>query len=312
MPALSQQLVSGSGEHVVTVADATIAPGIDGATLQAMPGSARTADDVQPPRFAQIVHDLRDGIIEHCERRGERLDTPSGLLTLDTNSVLAADRGRLPLRLLAESGAGPIAGRRVLDVGAGFGALALYYAHLGAEVVAVDPNEQRMRVAVEIAKRHGLALSAVAGHAQSLPFHDQSFDLAIANNSLCYIVDAQTRRTALAEINRILRPGGWLVVRNPNRLHPRDQFTGLPLLGMLPLPLARRVTDAMGRHRSEVLLRSPRGAVRELRRAGFSHARWQPEPDRRLGARFAGYQHLTARRHSDDRRPAHTRPDSVS
>jgi ubiquinone/menaquinone biosynthesis C-methylase UbiE len=265
-----------------------------------------------PPRFAEIVHDLRDLIIEHYERRGERLDTPAGLLTLDTNSVLAADRGRLLLRLLAERGAGSISGRRVLDVGAGFGALALYYAHLGAEVVAVDPNEQRMRVAVEIAKRHGLALSAIAGHAQSLPFPDASFDLAVANNSLCYIVDAHEHRAALVEIERTLRPGGWLAMRNPNRLHPRDQFTGVPLLGLLPLPLARRVTRALDLHRSEVRLRSPGGAARELRRAGFSHARWQPEPDRRLGGRFAGYQHVTARRRAAEPHASRTRPHKPS
>jgi ubiquinone/menaquinone biosynthesis C-methylase UbiE len=251
------------------------------------------------------VHDLRDHIIEHYERRGEHLDTPAGLLTLDTNSILAADRGRLLLRLLAEGGAGSIEGRRVLDVGAGFGALALYYAHLGAEVVAVDPNEQRMRVAVTIAERHGLALRAVGSHAQSLPFPDESFDLAIANNSLCYIVDVREHRAALEEIKRILRPGGWLAMRNPNRLHPRDQFTGLPLLGLLPLALARHVTRAMDVHRSEVRLRSPGGTVRELRKAGFAYARWRAEPNRRLGARFAGYQHVTARRREEE--PSHIR-----
>jgi ubiquinone/menaquinone biosynthesis C-methylase UbiE len=249
-----------------------------------------------PPRFAELVHDLRDGIVEHYDRLGECLSTPAGLLTLDTNSVLAASRGRLLLRLLAEQGAGPVAGSHVLDVGAGFGALALYYAHLGAEVTAVDPHESRMQVAVEIAQRRGLALSATPVRAQSLPFPNESFDLAIANNSLCYIVDAHEHRTALKEIYRVLRPGGWLAVRNPNRLHIRDQFTRLPLVSLMPLALARRVTDAMNRHRSEVRLRTPGGAVRELRRAGFSQVRWRPQPGRRLGARFAGYQHVVARR----------------
>jgi ubiquinone/menaquinone biosynthesis C-methylase UbiE len=253
-----------------------------------------------PPRFAELVHDLRDGIVEYYEQLGESLDTPAGLLTLDTNSVLAASRGRLLLRLLAEQGAGPVIGRRVLDVGAGFGALALYYAHLGGEVVAVDPHESRMQVAVEIARRRGLALSATPVRAQSLPFPDRSFDLAIANNSLCYIIDAREHRAALKEIYRVLRPGGWLAVRNPNRLHFRDQFTGLPLVSLLPLPLARRVTDTLHRHRSEVHLRSPGGAVRELRKAGFSQVRWRPQPGRRLGARFAGYQHVIARRPSPD------------
>jgi ubiquinone/menaquinone biosynthesis C-methylase UbiE len=258
--------------------------------------SAQLKHAVGPPAFAPIAHDLRDVIIEHYERRSESLDTPAGLVTLDTNSMLAARRGRLLLRLLAEQGAGSIAGRRVLDLGAGFGALALYFAHLGAEVVAVDPNEQRLGVALEIAERRGLAVSAVIAHAQCLPLEDSSVDLVVANNSLCYIVDEDVSSAALDEVLRVLRPGGWLIVRNPNRLHPRDQFTGLPLLGVLSPSLAQRVVARLGRHRSQVRLRSAGGSVRQLRAAGFSEVRWRARTGRRRGSRFAAYHHLLARR----------------
>ncbi len=257
---------------------------------------ARAPATPVPPAFAALAHDLRDRIIEHCEQSGERLDTPAGVMTLDTNSVLAAGRGRLLLRLLAQEGVGSIAGRRVLDLGAGFGALSLYFAHLGANVVAVDPNEQRMRVAQTIADKRGLPLSTVAASAQSLPFKDASFDVVVANNSLCYLVGEQLHDEAMREIHRVLRPGGWVVMRNPNRLHPRDQFTSLPLLPLLPPALAQRATRALGRHRSHVQLRSPGAAVRTLRRAGFAHARWRPRPGGGFGERFAGYHHVLARR----------------
>jgi len=246
------------------------------------------------PSFAQLTHDLRDGIIEHYEQLGEQLDTPAGLMTLDTNSVLAAGRGRLLLRLLAEAGTGSIAGWHVLDLDAGFGAFALYCAHLGADVVAADPDEQRMQVAVAIAARRGLAVRALAARAQELPLPDASFDLVIANNSLCYILEEAQRRLALSEIHRVLRPGGWLVTRNPNRLHPRDRFTGLPLLGLLAPTRAQRMTDAPGRQGSNVRLHS-RGAMRELRRAGFTQVRRRAQPGRVPGARFADY-HVLARR----------------
>ncbi len=258
--------------------------------------AANPSSAPMPPAFAVLAHDLRSGIIEHCERRGERLDTPAGLLTLDTNSVLAARRGRLLLRLLAERGMGSISGLRVLDVGAGFGALALYFAHLGAHVVAVNPNEQRMRVALSIAQRRGLDLRIAAARAQSLPFPDACFDLVVANNSLCYIADRDGHRAALSEMHRVLAAGGWVALRNPNRLHLRDQFTGLPLLGLLPAPLTRRVTHTLGRHRSEVRLLSPGGAARELRGVGFAYARWRPHPGQGPRDRFAGYHHVLARR----------------
>jgi len=253
-------------------------------------------DASTPPAFAALTRDLRDEIIENCERFGQRLDTPAGQLTLDTNSVLAAQRGRLLLRLLAEQGMGSVSELRVLDLGAGFGALALYFAHLGAEVVAVDPNERRLRVALAIAQRRGLHLRIVAADARSLPFPDASFDLVVANNSLCFIVDRSEHRAALSEMHRVLRPGGWVVMRNPNRLHPREQFTGLPLLGLLPPTFARGTLRALGRSRPELLLLSPGGAVRALRRVGFTGARWRAQPGHGVGARFASHHHALARR----------------
>ncbi len=258
--------------------------------------SAQPPETFSPPEFAPIAHELRDEIIEYYERRGERIDTPAGLVTLDTNSMLAAHRGRLLLRLLAEAGAGPLEGQRVLDLGAGFGSLALYCAYLGAEVVAVDPNHDRAAVALAIAERRGLPLSSVCAHAQSLPLADASVDLVVANNCLGYIVERDAHARALREIHRVLRPDGWLIVRNPNRFHPRDPFTGVPLLGLLSPPLAERAFAKLGRHRSRVRLRTPGGSVRELRRAGFGQVRWRTAPGQRRPGRLASFYHVLARR----------------
>jgi ubiquinone/menaquinone biosynthesis C-methylase UbiE len=241
---------------------------------------------------------LRDQVIDYYERTGARLDTPAGRRTLDTNSSLAADRGRLLLRVLAEAGAGPVAGRRVLDLGAGFGALSVYFAHLGAEVVAVDPHEDRMGVGIAVARRYGLAVNSVPAHGQVLPLPDGAFHVAVINNSLCYVVDRASRRAALAELARVLLPGAWVVVRDPNRLAILDPFTGAPLLAMLPPRLSQWAARGLRRHRSNVRLRTPPGLVHELRRAGFTQVRWRSVAGRRVSSssRLAPYHHVVARR----------------
>jgi SAM-dependent methyltransferase len=249
-----------------------------------------------PPRFANLSRALRDEVIQYYEQTGKRLEGVEGIKTLDTNSTLAADRGRLLLRILADAGGGPVTGRRVLDLGAGFAAVSVYLAHIGAEVVAVDPNAGRLDVGLRVARRYRLPVAAVTAHADCLPLPDASFHVVVANNSLCYIVDPQVRRAALSEIFRVLMPRGWLVMRNPNRLSPIDPFTGLPLLATMPPALARQAARLAGRDRSHVRLMSPGGAARELTALGFSDAMRRPPPHKRAGWQFGRYHHVVARR----------------
>ncbi len=55
---------------------------------------------------------------------------------------------------------------------------------------------------------------------QDLQLPDAGFDIAVLNNSLCYIVPTNERMAALSEALRVLEPGGVLISRNPNRWHP--------------------------------------------------------------------------------------------
>jgi SAM-dependent methyltransferase len=245
--------------------------------------------------FAPVATALRDEVIEHYERIGSHLNTPAGLRTLDTNSLLVAERGRLLIRLLAEEGSGPICGKTLLDLGAGFAALSTYFAHLGADVIAVDPYPDRMSVGASVADRHALTIRTIAAHADALPIATQSVDIVVANNVFCYMVDRRKRLAALDEVARVLVPGGWLVSRDPNRITPFDPFTGLPFVSLMPPRLATSMMRLLGRHRSHVRLTSPSAAARELRRAGFTQVRVQPIARQRLGRRFGRYHHVVAR-----------------
>jgi ubiquinone/menaquinone biosynthesis C-methylase UbiE len=252
--------------------------------------------------FTPIADSLRSKVLSFYEERGESLDGAAGENTLETNSGYVERRATPLLETLRRvTGRDTIDGLRLIDLGCGFGALAVFFARQGAIVTGIDPIGDRLEVGRAVAAEHDLPVEFSQGRMEKLDFADESFDLAIQNNSLCYITDREDRRSALTETARVLRPGGFLVIRNPNRWHPRDQFTGLPLITLLPAGAATRLSERLGRPRSEVRLVSPLEAKRELRRAGFSDVTLAASPASRwpeFMRPIARYQHLVARRPS--------------
>lgn len=97
----------------------------------------------------------------------------------------------------------------VVDVGCGTGGLARALAAHGCSVLGVEPDEAR----VEVAREAGGA-RFVAGVAEALPVETGSVDAVVFNRSLHHVpVDRMPQ--ALAEAQRVLRPGGSMVVLEP-------------------------------------------------------------------------------------------------
>jgi SAM-dependent methyltransferase len=126
-----------------------------------------------------------------------------------TGAVEGPDARELTFQAVAE-----VAPRRVLEVGGGEGELALRIVQeLGAELAFVDQSERM----VEIARAKGL--DAQVGDVGELPFADESFDCAVAAWMLYHAADV---RRALAELARVLRPGGRLVAVTNSSEHLRE------------------------------------------------------------------------------------------
>lgn len=252
------------------------------------------------PDFTPLASDLRRRIVSHYAERGERLEGEAGQRTLETNSGLVPRRGKPLVEILRErAGYGSLAGVSVADLGCGFGALSVYFASLGADVIGLDLNEARLAVPAAVCADRGLSASFCEAPMQCLPLADGSVDVAIMNNSLCYVVERSERQAALREARRALRPGGHLLIRNPNRWALTDPFTSLPLLAALPGAWPARVARGVGRARSEVTLVSIPAARRELLAAGFQAVDDVPVPGkaRPLPLRLVSrYQHLLARK----------------
>lgn len=191
-------------------------------------------------------------------------------LTVQTNSTLVDKRTQPLLRILEQRRGTPsLQGVRIVDMGCGFGALSVRLAFEGATVVGIDLAEERFEVGLAVAERFGLDVTLKAGRIERSGLEPASFDVCIVNNSLCYIINPLYRELAFQEMQDLLRPGGWVLISEPNKLAPLDPFTNLPYLGLLPMERAGALAGRLGRKRSEVCLRSPRGARRELESAGF-------------------------------------------
>jgi SAM-dependent methyltransferase len=96
---------------------------------------------------------------------------------------------------------------RVLDLGAGDGANFEHFPPAVTGVVAVEPEPYLRRRATENAERAPVPIDVVDGTADRLPLPDGSVDAAVAALVLCSVPD---QAAALAELRRVIRPGGEL------------------------------------------------------------------------------------------------------
>jgi len=93
-------------------------------------------------------------------------------------------------------------GKTVADLGAGTGKFIPYLKDTGATVVAVEPVAAMRK---ELSRRHG-EVAALAGTAEAIPLPDGSLDAVVCAQAFHWFATP----AALAEIRRVLRPGGML------------------------------------------------------------------------------------------------------
>lgn len=124
-----------------------------------------------------------------------------------TNTVLSLGNDKF-WRAATTRAVSPRPGQRVLDLAAGTGASSVALARSGAEVVAADFSPGMI---AEGARRHGSIrnLSFVQADATALPFDDDEFDAVTMSFGLRNVNEP---KKALAELLRVTRPGGRIVV----------------------------------------------------------------------------------------------------
>lgn len=126
---------------------------------------------------------------------------------------------------LIASGGLPV-GATALDVGCGSGLEAVYLARSGLSVIGVDSSRPALELARERARAAGVELDLRYGSALDLPVEAGSIDLALDRGCL-HGIDREDRPAYAAEIARVLRPGGRLLLRGARHDDEEQGVLGL-------------------------------------------------------------------------------------
>lgn len=121
-----------------------------------------------------------------------------------TNAVLSVGNAAL-WRIAAVRAVDPQPGERILDIAAGTGTSSVALAKTGAEVIALDFSQGM----VDEGRRRHPDLQFIQGDAMALPFGDAEFDAVTISFGLRNV---QKPEVAIAEMLRVLKPGGRVVI----------------------------------------------------------------------------------------------------
>lgn len=187
------------------------------------------------------------------------------------NDLLAAGQTRLWRRAVVNA-IDPRPGERVLDLAAGTGTSTVPLIARGASAVACDFSLGMLAEG----RRRQPRMPFVAGDALGLPFADGAFDAATISFGLRNTADP---RAALAEIRRVVRPGGRLVVCEFSQPTWRPMRSAYSEYLMRALPVVARWTAA-NPEAYEYLAESIRAwpdqreLARWMQQSGWSGVQW--------------------------------------
>ncbi|HSN35371.1 MAG TPA: class I SAM-dependent methyltransferase [Arthrobacter sp.] len=152
----------------------------------------------------------------------------------------------------------------VVEIGAGYGASFAYYPPAVTGVLALEPDPTLRELALAAARQAPVPVTVEDGVAESLPAPDGSVDVVVSSLVLCSVAD---QSVALAEVLRVLRPGGQLLFYE----HVRSAHRVLGMAEDLVTPLWSRIAGGCHPNRDTAAMIARAGlTVQAVERFGFS------------------------------------------
>ncbi len=133
---------------------------------------------------------------------------------------------------------GELANTRILEISCGMGGTLVALAQAGAQPVATEFNRDYCQISKHRAARYDLNLPILNAVGEAVPFADNSFDLAICWDIVEHVQDPAAM---LAELRRVIRPGGRVLLTIINRWAWRDPHYHIRGINWLPRTLADRL-----------------------------------------------------------------------
>ncbi len=135
-------------------------------------------------------------------------------------------------------------GGKTLDVGCGEGGLARALGDHGSEVIGVELDLRNLTIAQAARSYNGLEPgSFVHGTGVHLPFRDASFDLVTAVETIEHV---DQPGPLVAEMFRVVRPGGHVLITSPNALQPYEPHARMFGIHWLPASFRHGLGRALG------------------------------------------------------------------
>jgi sarcosine/dimethylglycine N-methyltransferase len=145
------------------------------------------------------------------------------------------EASRKTVERMARSIEGLSASSRVLDIGSGYCGAARYLARTyGCQVVALNLSEVENQRARALNQREGLSdkITVLDGSFEDIPAEDASFDVVWSQDA---ILHSGNRAKVLAEVSRVLKPGGQFVFTDPMQADDCPEGVLQPILDRIHL-----------------------------------------------------------------------------